>query len=438
MAFLHTRKQWPVGQGGFHTATLGNPGHLLHYVFDCGATRAYATQRDNMIDQYISEVRANSGKIDILFLSHVHADHINGVERLLDTTHGLAVDTIIMPLLNVEERLAAYAKALACGAKRSIGSFYRDFVIDPFKALLRFKPRRIIFVKPGRRDPDTPGAPGSNDDGPIRDIDQPLGVVRNRNDLIRWKLVGEGNIQVLNPPDASEPPTLERTAHIVIDDTVGLLYLGAGSHEWLLAPYIDPSVKRSIKTFTDELISRMGITRRKLTSMLGNSAGVLKVLVHHTAELTDAYRKVAADLNVTSLSVYSGPGKKIGKKSGGLTHNAQLGKWHMHVGDPKRQAWLGTGDAALKDKTRRKDFLSHYRIHIDKVCTFMLPHHGSDYNFDAELIDIIKPGIVIAAADHVKGWHHPGTTAMQIVASLGMFVSVVTSDARSRVSETVH
>src|SRR5450631_199285 len=48
-----------------------------------------------------------------LLISHAHVDHLNGVERLLDKVNGLTVKTIVLPLLNVEVRLVAYARRSA-------------------------------------------------------------------------------------------------------------------------------------------------------------------------------------------------------------------------------------------------------------------------------------------------------------------------------------
>ena len=82
----------------------------------------------------------------MLFISHAHADHLNGVEQLLEP--GLKVDTIVLPLLNVADRLIAYGRDLADDAASAQNAFYRDFVIDPTAALGRFK--RVKFCSCAR------------------------------------------------------------------------------------------------------------------------------------------------------------------------------------------------------------------------------------------------------------------------------------------------
>lgn len=48
--------------------------------------------------------------LDILFISHVHADHLNGLPQRLHATTGVAVGTIVLPYFDVVERLIGYAR----------------------------------------------------------------------------------------------------------------------------------------------------------------------------------------------------------------------------------------------------------------------------------------------------------------------------------------
>jgi len=105
MTLQNRRQQRAVGQGFFHTAELEDEeGRKLRYVYDCGAMQKQARQRNNRIDEHLQSVGSNA-VLDVLFISHIHFDHISGLERLLDKAKGLKVDTIVMPLINVEDRL---------------------------------------------------------------------------------------------------------------------------------------------------------------------------------------------------------------------------------------------------------------------------------------------------------------------------------------------
>lgn len=45
---------------------------------------AYKGERDREIDSFHRQA-ANLKTLDLLYLSHVHADHLNGVEKLLES-----------------------------------------------------------------------------------------------------------------------------------------------------------------------------------------------------------------------------------------------------------------------------------------------------------------------------------------------------------------
>lgn len=196
---LHNvRYQFPVGQGCFHAGLIGahsaaapkdeqplaGPGLL--YVYDCGSLANYATERKAAIDDFHRQTAR--GKIDILFLSHMHEDHISGVSQLCDPTHGSQVDTVVLPLLNVIDRLICFARASAEAGGRE-DEFIQAMALDPVAAISRFNPRQIIVVnrggeggapRPGEFGPGTPEGPF---DQPERD--------ERRGDC-KWQIVGRG------------------------------------------------------------------------------------------------------------------------------------------------------------------------------------------------------------------------------------------------------
>lgn len=430
MSLTNLRRQYAVGQGFFQAGDLSEDGVLrLRYVADCGAMSKYAEQRDARIDKFLSEAGAKTA-LDLLFISHAHADHLNGIERLLDKVNGLVVKTIVLPLLKVEDRLIAYARAASEDAASAEDPFYREFVVDPSTALGRFKPDRIIFVEPGDRGAGGPFSGGP--DGP-RNAPDDSGTRMDDRQRPAWKLVGRGTIERRSNARETKDSSIEME---VMPDTLGILCPAAGSSAaWLLAPYIDPAVKAGSAVFIAALAAARGQTVGALRKWLRSTTNLEKLLTVHIADLKHAYMAVSTDLNVTSMCLYSGPVPEFEPRA---THyDAVFGTWRIsHPGKPGI-AWLGTGDAALADKKRRNAFLKHYSKLLDEVVTITLPHHGSESNFDVTLLDRIQPSFCIAAADRFGKWRHPGTSVVQAVASTGRFLSVVTASEQSEVVETV-
>jgi hypothetical protein len=424
MSLVHIRTQYAVGQGFFHTGELREgPSVLLRYVVDCGAMWPYTAERNACIDRY-RKTLSESDRIDVLFITHAHADHINGVARLLN---GVQVDTIVLPLLNVVDRLLAYAQADVAGSTASEDDFFNLFVLDPVEAVSRLKPRRILIVRPASGEGG--GAPysgGPNDENP-----GPRGIELGDDDeSYRLKIIGTGLVSRL--PGLSREPHGVRT--IVVPDTMALTG-GRSSSFWLLAPYVDPTVHSKRAGFLALLATAKKMSVPDLEIWLQDPANIKLLTTVEVKHLKSAYKVVGPDLNITSLCVYSG--LPPGATPAGTTFNGSVGKWEIAQHDTQKIAWLGTGDAALKDPTRLGAFLSHYKKLRDEVVTLVLPHHGSDESFSPQLLTEIFPDFCVVAADEMFDWPHPGRYVSQQVASKGLFLSVVTSDARSEIWERI-
>lgn len=111
-------KFWGVGQGLFYTGSLMHG--TYNFVFDCGSkSREFYLKKQ--INEYIYEWRANRATkphIDFVVISHLHADHINGIYDLLTNCK---VDKLYLPYLMGDEVFKKFALAYI--------SFY-DFIGD--------------------------------------------------------------------------------------------------------------------------------------------------------------------------------------------------------------------------------------------------------------------------------------------------------------------
>lgn len=416
----------------------------MTYVVDCGAMTAYAADRNRSIDAYLkmrTPTKGGRGDLDFLFITHAHADHLNGVVRLLDKKSGIHAKTVVMPMLTVVERLASFARTATVDPKSAGGRFYIDFTLDPINALSQFGPGQIVLIRSG--DPDS-GAPFSRD-VPRPDSDQPTPrpLTDTKRDDASPQVVGAGSTAVI-PSSAKTLMHLKTRGvpeAVAMPDTLGFIYDVPGTPiNWLIAPFLDPSVKAETATFVKELAKQLGFSVKKLLDWLdAGMAHVESLLTAELPKLTEAYKAVGKDLNITSLCVYSGPVVPHPASHAHVCVGVGAG-WHVarFHGPDTKLGWLGTGDAALKEKARRSAFLTHYGRLLQQVHTFMVPHHGSEGNFDKALLAAIKPLLCVAAADYVPNWRHPGTRVVQDAASYGFGLSVVTSSPASQIYEAIY
>lgn len=84
----------PVGQGAFYTETLHRPGcnDDKHIVYDCGVI-PYSHRLEEEIKNFLPK----GSTIDILFISHFHADHVNGI-RLLSQMY--QIKNVVLPQID--------------------------------------------------------------------------------------------------------------------------------------------------------------------------------------------------------------------------------------------------------------------------------------------------------------------------------------------------
>lgn len=436
MTLRNVRVQFPVGQGGFHAGCICEDSEAkLRYVVDCGAMGKYSAARERWVDEYLMW-DAPKTPLDLLFITHAHADHLNGVEQLLNSSHGMVARTIVMPLLNVVDRLLAFARSAFEDPASATSEFYIRFAIDPVADLSQFEPGQIILV--GRGGPG--GAPFSRgpnapEEGPRRPKDWPDRSLPDQP----WRPIGRARVRPAPKPTGGMKAAQGAATPLafVIEDTVGFLYRSSGGHQWLLAPFVDPGVKADTALFIEALAKARKMTVPGLRLWIRKTKNLKALLTTDVADLRTAYGAVDRDLNVTSLSVYSGPVSLGGVGSKMPIYLCRGWAGRSLRTKSGRAGWLGTGDAALANKTKRKAFFKHFGALLEQVHTFVLPHHGSEHNFHVELLEVIRPNLCVAAADRYSNWRHPGTAVVQQVASVGTPLAVVTSGEPSGIVERV-
>jgi len=87
----------PIGQGAFYTERHFCGKEEFTIVYDCGST----TLSKQELEKKIKSTFSKDYPIDILFISHFHADHINGIEILMNHC---SIKRVVLPLLEQDAK----------------------------------------------------------------------------------------------------------------------------------------------------------------------------------------------------------------------------------------------------------------------------------------------------------------------------------------------
>lgn len=106
-----TRTFHPVGQGAFYTEVFeSNDGNKSVVVYDCGTVstpddfiHCGGQNIDVQIDTF-KNCLPKDANIDILFISHLHIDHINGIKKLVQK---MRVKRLFLPMLSQDAVLVS-------------------------------------------------------------------------------------------------------------------------------------------------------------------------------------------------------------------------------------------------------------------------------------------------------------------------------------------
>lgn len=336
--FFIFRKQRPVGHGFFHEGVLRTPtGTGFRWIYDCGGGKEIKRE----VGEYLKETKC--ADIDLLFLSHLHADHVGGLPELL---RHAKVKIAILPHITQIERFLILVRSIADTTFRL---WYINFVRDPVGWLQANGVEQVITIAHGGEPTPEP----DEDRARERSGDEPPPKVTLRD--------GRGR----------EVP-LASVAGQPIADNHSIVF---GGQQTLLR--FSLYVREAELSDLEKLMLKLRGTDviRSLTSKEG------------LRTLRAAYGSVWRDINRTSLCVACVPGAGF---------EFLYTRWDKELcgfpdGVMKGLGWLGLGDAVLKSRDEVESLKSHFGPVLEQIITWSLPHHGSEANYSEELL-------------HLAGW----------------------------------
>lgn len=385
----------PVGHGAFYTERFYNDygENVANIVFDCGR---FETAKENwccsLYKTWIEDyVKVQSGfaagdAVDVLFISHFHTDHINGIDFLMKHC---SVKKIILPAIDT---LAVFDALVYTGVTGgdvdAVHSFLEKCINGDYK-------------------------------GSVIEVAMP--EYSDSEDVINDEIPNK-NISEINA---------------TLTSAVALIADGLSSTRWRYIPYyrVDTSKKRQLES---KLVSSFPHIFTK------GSLDVLDLLsaikTNGVKAFKDVYEKVfgANKHNSYSLTLFSG--LSCDKRCFNDCHLKPL--YSFCVLDkatnsqycPVNCLYMGDYEALGAGLCDMKSF---YRKIWNNIGLLQVPHHGSEHNSDENLYEDKERLCVVSCDSHDK-YNHPDPSVLSAIRGESSIPLIVTEQNMTKQEFTIN
>ncbi len=381
-----TRIIHPVGQGGFYSETFSNGEQEATFVYDCGGFNGGKNKMGKYLKSFLPE-GGSKKKIEAVFISHFHADHISGLEYLLKNAE---VKYLFLPLLTEDILIEAliYNHCMSEYTK-SVNSFLIKLynqIIGTANTWLT----NIIQV-------------GYANNNAV--VSTPVNVSfpqSNQNELNAW----DWDQRV--PVKLSDIKILPRTT---------MLYF----NEWLYIPCNSVVPQTNI----DELKDAFGITGLSVEDICSSIAK------RNVNECKNIYENVLGkEHNSYSMTLYSGTLEKIANNQCKRLSDCD----NQHCVDTSNSTSycynpniLYTGD--FEPLNNIDNLIAFFNNYWKGIATIQVSHHGSKNNYDKKLY--VNPINGIVSVGNTNSYNHPDIETLLKIQNQGCHPVIITEDKSS-------
>ena len=322
-----TRTQFSVGQGCFHaghvrwTSGSSPTPDDYHYIYDCGSSEGYTA-----LKRSISNWHRRTYRLDALFVSHLHADHVNGIDRLLSSVNA---DTVYIPHVDTATHVL---EILAADFENAASTSLIEARLDPRSWFGRRGVARIVRVLPERSEPFA--------------LETSL-----RSDTPKDR----------TPRSRTHDSSAHRPTLATMQSGQALIPNHGLRHPWALVSHVDPAPDSARTTFLRRVRRTLGLAPRQQLKPARLAAALRDR--RQRARLRRCYEEIipggsSKQHNRVSMSLYSGPADTGSQPRtcdyATVTHSSPWPYNPSRIGslgdlpfDRTAAGWLGTGDASL-------------------------------------------------------------------------------------------
>ena len=371
----------PIGQGGFYTESFDDFPNKPMVVFDCGGSSSESI-RDYIDESFPINPKAT---IEAVFISHLHDDHINGLQHLIDRAN---VKKIFLPQFNSNQLFDTIFYNAARGNKYS---------------------NQLV-----------------------------LALIETNQSL--------GEVSIIQVAEATGDNNYQNVSRKIQDGVSQTIASGTPmelENGWVYIPFNPKSAAPNFNNIGDLSIKQKLEDLYKEPNICKQAKALAEFVKSHSVKLCKTlYRRMFGGIhNGQSMTLFSGlcnHDSNIEICSHPFTptcYRSQCPHWcdcfaelAEHNKDCIPTNFLYTGDYEAGDSAKMKELSSFYtKIEVWKtICGLQIPHHGSRKNYAKELYN--KRCYAIASAGVYNKFHHPNIDTLINIFNKGCKPFVVTED----------
>lgn len=375
-----------VGQGLFYSGEikLSKPNkNIFRFVYDCGSENMQLIKRS--VCMFKQDIE--SAEINLLIISHLHSDHVSGLDELFNN---FKIKEVILPYFAPIERLLIAIRRI------NMPRWYYSFLSDPVKFLVDKGVERIIILG---------GEKSSKGVFP----DKIFPASRKRDKLNIKKLPDDEELKSkIFKLDENWEKTFTENKLIIKNHNGYAIALGL----WIFRFFnykVPPSIFEKFKTCLDNKNFKIYNDNIKIYNDNIKKAIINKKILKNLKECyTNLGRYLRNDFNNTSLVLYHGPVCSPKSKSSFLCF-CSCGFYNPCTGFEYINNNFGqflTGDIDLN--MSYDEIKKHYSRCFKNVLITQVPHHGAEKNWNERVIkDISNNKAWIISAGLKNRYGHP-------------------------------
>jgi len=362
-----------VGQGLFYSGRIlyGNQ-QEFNFVYDCGNNDRSKRHLTSVVNDYLDYL--NNKNINMLIISHFHADHINGLDYLLKKKKPKYV---FLPYMQDVERLYVLAKNISF----AIGNeWYLNFLQNPSIFLQENGVENVYYIHPSDH----------NKENNEEDIEK-------GDNFELYNRLTEISVDI----DKNNG----KEKHFSDEGYVKVGY-------WIFKFF---NLKKDLLKFKKCINNKLKLSNFDIT----NSS--------HLEILKKCYNEIKGNYNDTSLVILHKPLVKMNKckVSTNILPYMNCSCFFYYICadlliDRQSFAQILTGDISLKTARNYKEFRLHFSKYLKEVGFLQIPHHGAKGSWNERLFhDLPNCYYWIASAGRDSSYNHP---------SFKIFLDVIEKD----------